>query len=242
MTALFKKEINTFFTAPIGYLIIGVFLVSVGSFLWVFEGDYNIPNSGFASLAPFFELSPWIFTFLIPAITMRSLSDEEKAGTLELLLTKPMTTWELVVGKYAGTLFLIVCTLIPTLIYVIAIYSLGNPIGNLDIGATIGSYVGLVFIAGTFAAIGLFMSSLTSNQIVAFIGAVCLSFILFYGLYGLANYNAFGGIDHYISKLSLKTHYDSISRGVVDTRDIIYFVSLTVFFLYLTAQRLKNHR
>lgn len=242
MIALFKKEISTFFTSPIGYLVIGLFLVASGLFLWVFEGPYNIPNSGFASLSPFFELAPWIFTFLIPAISMRSLSDEEKAGTLELLLTKPITIWELVLGKYTGILFLIIIALLPTLSYVWAIYELGNPVGNLDVGATIGSYIGLIFLAATFAAIGLFTSSLSNNQIIAFIAAVCICFLLYYGFEGIANYHAFGTLDSSISKIGIKSHYTSISRGVVDTRDLIYFISSILFFLFLTTQRLKKNR
>ncbi len=242
MIAIFKKEINTFFTSPIGYLVIALFLVASGLFLWVFEGDYNIPNSGFASLAPFFKLAPWIFTFLIPAITMRSFSDEEKAGTLELLLTKPISTLQLVVGKYTGGLFLIVLALLPTLIYVVAIYNLGNPVGNLDVGATIGSYLGLLLLAGAFVAIGLFTSSLTNNQVVAFISAVCICFMLYFGFNGIAQYNALGFLDTYLAQLSIQTHYDSISRGVVDTRDLIYFISIVVFFIYLTTQRLIKHR
>lgn len=242
MYALIKKEITTFFTSPIGYLVIGLFLVATGLFLWVFDGPFNIPNSGFASLAPFFELAPWIFTFLIPAITMRSLADEEKAGTLELLLTKPLTTWQLVFGKYLGVIFLISSALIGTLVYVYAIYDLGNPVGNLDVGATIGSYMGLLLLGATFAALGTFTSSVTSNQIVAFIGAVCLCFILYYGLEGISNYNALGNLDSYLSYIGVKSHYNSISRGVVDTRDLIYFLTIIGFFLFLTAQRLKKHR
>ncbi len=242
MLALLKKEITTFFTSPIGYLVIGLFLVASGLFLWVFEGPYNIPSSGFASLSPFFELAPWIFTFLIPAISMRSLSDEEKAGTLELLLTKPITIWQLVLGKYSGILFLILIALVPTLIYVWAIHDLGNPIGNLDVGATIGSYIGLVFLAANFAAIGLFTSSFSNNQIIAFISAVCICFLLYYGFEGLAEYNAFGALDSYLAQIGIKSHYDSISRGVVDTRDLIYFISSILFFLFLTTQRLKKNR
>lgn len=242
MIAVFKKEISTFFTSPIGYLVMGLFLVAMGLFLWVFDGDYNIPNSGFASLSPFFELAPWIFIFLIPAITMRSISDEHKAGTLELLLTKPITTRQLVLGKYLGSLFLIVLTLLPTLLYVVAIYNLGNPVGNLDVGATIGSYIGLILLGSTFASIGIFSSSLSNNQIVAFISAVSISFILFYGLYGLAQYSAFGMMDNYINTASIKSHYESISRGVIDTRDLVYFLSVTVFFLFLTIYRIKKYR
>lgn len=214
--------------------------MATGLFLWIFDGPYNIPNSGFASLTPFFELAPWIFTFLIPAITMRSISDEEKAGTLELLLTKPITAWQIVLGKYTGIIGLVLISLLPTLTYVWAIYNLGNPIGNLDIGSTIGSYVGLVFLAGAFASIGLYTSSLSNNQIIAFISAVCICFILYYGLQGLAEYNALGAIDQHINQISIKSHYDSISRGVVDTRDLVYFISITLFFLFLTTLRLKK--
>ncbi len=242
MIALFRKEISTFFTSPIGYLVIALFLAAVGLFLWVFEGPFNIPYSGFASLRPFFELAPWIFTFLIPAIAMGSLSDEEKAGTLELLLTKPITTWQIVLGKYLGILALIVITLIPTLIHVWAVYNLGNPIGNLDIGAITGSYIGLLLLAGTFAAIGLFTSSLSSNQIVAFIAAVCICFMGYYGFEGIAEYNALGKLDSYIAQLSIKEHYNSISRGVLDTRDLVYFISVILFFLFLTTQKLKKSK
>lgn len=242
MFALIRKEITTFFTSPIGYLVIGLFIVATGSFLWVFEGPFNIPNSGFASLTPFFELAPWIFILLIPAITMRSLADEEKAGTLELLLTKPITTWQLVFGKYLGVIFLILIALIGTLTYVWAIHDLGNPVGNLDVGATLGSYVGLLFLGATFAAMGIFTSSITSNQIVAFISAVCLCFMMYYGLEELANYNALGNLDEYLSQISIQLHYSSISRGLVDTRDLVYFLSIIGFFLFLTVKRLKKHR
>ncbi|MFT5863753.1 MAG: ABC-2 type transport system permease protein, partial [Flavobacteriales bacterium] len=176
MYAILKKEIHAFFASPIGYLVIGLFLLVTGLFLWVFEGNFNIANSGFADLAPFFQLAPWIFTFLIPAVTMRSFSDEQKMGTLELLLTKPISTLELVLGKYLGAFTLIVLSLIPTVIYVYAIYQLGNPVGNLDIGVTIGSYLGLFLLAAAFTSIGIYASTLSDNQIVAFIIAVFLCF------------------------------------------------------------------
>jgi len=240
--AILKKEIATFFASAIGYLVIGLFLVVTGLFLWVFEGDFNIPNSGFADLAPFFQIAPWIFIFLIPAITMRSLSDEQRAGTLELLLTKPITTLQLTLGKYFGAFILIILALIPTLIYVVTIYKLGNPIGNLDTGVTTGSYIGLLLLAGAYTAIGVYTSSLTDNQIVAFIGAVFLCFLLYFGLEGIASYNLLGDADSVIKNLGIQAHYDSISRGVIDTRDVIYFVSLTAFFIFLTINRLKKKR
>ncbi len=240
MYAILKKEITSFFASPIGYLVIGLFLVVTGLFLWVFEGDFNVLNSGFADLAPFFQLAPWIFIFLIPAITMRSFSDEQKAGTLELLLTKPITTLQLVLGKYFGAFILICLALIPTLIYVFIIYDLGNPVGNLDVGVTIGSYLGLLFLAGAYVAIGVFASVITDNQIVAFIIAVFLCFLLYFGFEGIGSYNLFGNADGLIQNLGMQSHYDSISRGVLDTRDLIYFLSITAFFIFLTVGRLNK--
>lgn len=242
MYAILKKEIATFFSSAIGYLVIGLFLVITGLFLWFFEGEFNIPNSGFADLSPFFQIAPWIFIFLIPAVTMRSLSDEQKAGTLELLLTKPITTLKLTLGKYLGAFILITLALIPTLIYVVAIYQLGNPVGNLDTGVTTGSYLGLLLLASAYTAIGIYTSSLTDNQIVAFIGAVFLCFLLYFGLEGIANYNVLGDADSFIKNLGIQAHYDSISRGVIDTRDLIYFLSITAFFVFLTVVRLQKRR
>ena len=242
MYAILKREITAFFTSPIGYLVIGLFLVVMGLFLWVFEGAFNIANTGFADLAPFFQLAPWIFVFLIPAVTMRSFSDEQKAGTLELLLTKPITTLQLTLGKYLGAFALICFALIPTIIYVLAIYQLGNPVGNLDVGVTIGSYIGLLLLAASFTAIGIYASTLSDNQIVTFIIAVFLCFVLYFGFEGFANYNLLGSADAFIENLGMQAHYDSISRGVIDTRDIIYFISIITVFIFLTVQRLHKMR
>ncbi|EID75054.1 gliding motility-associated ABC transporter permease subunit GldF [Imtechella halotolerans] len=236
MIALFKKEISSFFASPIGYLVIAVFLILNGLFLWVFEGNFNILDSGFADLLPFFQLTPWIFIFLIPAITMKSFSEEKKMGTLELLFTKPISLWSMVIGKYVAALFLTILALIPTILYVWTVWQLGNPAGNLDIGSTLGSYIGLLFLAMSYTAIGIFASTLSTNQIVAFMLAVLFSFFLYYG------------IDEVIQLLfntettwSLKAHFDSIGRGVIDTRDLIYFISMAVFFLYLTVLSLKRN-
>lgn len=234
MIAIFRKEINSFFASPIGYLVIGMFLVINGLFLWVFKGEYNILDSGFASLEPFFTLAPWIFLFLIPAITMKSFSEEIRQGTLELLLTKPLTTIQLVLGKYFGALFLILLALLPTLLYVVAIWYLGAPEGNLDSGVIIGSYFGLLFLGACYAAIGIFASMLSPNQIVSFILAVFLCFIAYFAFEALANLNLFsiGAIG--IEDLGINAHYESISRGIIDTRDIIYFLSFIFLFLALT--------
>jgi ABC-2 type transport system permease protein len=240
MKSIVLREIKSFFGSPIGYLVIAIFLIINGLFLWVFEGDYNILNTGFADLTPFFTLAPWILIFLIPAVTMRSFSDEKKQGTLELLLTKPLSIWQIVNGKFLGALLLIVMAIIPTFIYVKVISSLGMPEGNIDMGSTIGSYFGLLFLISGYSAIGIFTSTLSDNQIVAFILAVFLCFFLYFGFEGLATVAP--TISKFISALGMQSHFKSMSRGVIDTRDVIYFVSITVLFLSLTVYNLKSFK
>ena len=238
MKAILLREIKSFFGSPIGYLVIAIFLLLNGLFLWVFEGDYNILKSGFADLSPFFTLAPWILIFLIPAVTMRSFSDEMKQGTLELLLTKPLSIWQIVNGKFFGAMVLIVIAIIPTFIYVKVISSLGMPEGNIDMGSTMGSYFGLLFLIASYCAIGIFTSTLSNNQIVGFILSVFLCFLFYFGFEGLAT--TIPSIENFISKLGMDNHFKSMSRGVLDTRDILYFVSLTVLFLSLTVFKLKS--
>ena len=238
MIPILKKEFNSFFTSPIAYLVIGVFLLINGLFLWVFKDDFNILNAGFADINPFFFLAPWVFLFLIPAITMKSFADEFSNGTIELLKTKPISDWQIVLGKFWASLLLVVIALIPTLTYVYTVYQLGNPVGNLDFGSTIGSYIGLLFLASTYTAIGLFTSTLSKNQIVAFILGVFITFILFYGFDAISN--SFGNNSLTIKKIGINEHFKSISRGVIDTRDLIYFLSVTFFFLFITKTRLDN--
>lgn len=238
MKAILLREIKSFFGSPIGYLVIAVFLLLNGLFLWVFEGDYNILNSGFADLSPFFTLAPWILIFLIPAVTMRSFSDEKKQGTLELLLTKPISLWQIVNGKFLGAVMLIVLAIIPTFTYVYVVSSLGMPEGNIDMGSTMGSYFGLLFLIAAYTAIGIFTSSLSDNQIVAFILSVFGCFFFYFAFEGLANYVPVAS--NMISYLGMDSHFKSMSRGVIDTRDILYFVSLTVLFLSFTVYKLKS--
>jgi len=240
MIALIQREINSFFSSPIGYLVIGLFLVVNGLFLWVFKEPFNILDAGFADLTFFFQLAPWILIFLIPAVTMRSFSDEKKMGTLELLFTKPITIHSIILGKYFGALILILLALIPTLLYVYTISELGNPAGNWDLGSTLGSYLGLLFLIIAYTAIGVFSSTLSENQIVAFIIAVFLCFFMYYGFEGLANYDLFGTYDYTISRLGMQAHFESISRGVLDTRDVIYFLSIAILFLGLTTIKLQK--
>jgi ABC-2 type transport system permease protein len=230
MLAILKKEINSFFASPIGYLVIGIFLVLNGLFLWFFKGDFNVLDNGFADLSSFFLLAPWILIFLVPAITMRSFSDEKKQGTLELLLTKPISHFNIVLGKYFGAFILILIALIPTFLYVYTVYQLGNPVGNIDMGSTLGSYFGLLFLVASYTAIGIFASTLSDNQIVSFLAAVFICFVFYIGFDGLSEFLS----SNFIEQLGMSSHFKSMSRGVLDTRDIIYFLSVTLFFLWLT--------
>lgn len=236
MIPILKKEFNAFFASPIAYLVIGVFLVLNGLFLWVFKDNYNILNAGFADLNNFFYLAPWVFLFLIPAITMRSFADEYNNGTIEILKTRPITNWQILLGKFSAALLLVIVALIPTLTYVYTIYQLGNPVGNLDIGSTIGSYMGLFFLAATYTAIGLFTSTLSKNQIVSFILAIVITFFISFGFDTIGNLIN----KQVISQLGIFEHFKSISRGVIDTRDIIYFISVTIFFLFITKLKLDE--
>jgi ABC-2 type transport system permease protein len=238
MKALLLREIKSFFGSPIGYLVIAIFLLLNGLFLWVFEGDFNMLNSGFADMSPFFKLSPWILTFLIPAVTMRSFSDEKKQGTLELLFTKPLSMWEIVNGKFLGAFLLIVLAVLPTLVYVYVLSYFGSPQGNLDMGSTMGSYFGLLFLIAAYTAIGVFTSTLSENQIVAFILAVFFCFIFYFGFDGLAS--MFTENNKLVASFGMDYHFKSMSRGVIDTRDVTYFLSVTILFLSVTVYKLKS--
>ncbi len=236
MFPILKREINSFFSTSVGYLVIVLFLVINGMFLWVFEGDFNILDNGFADLSSFFLIAPWVFLFLIPAVTMRAFSDEIKMGTFELLVTKPISLKNIVLGKYFGAVILICLAITPTFLYIITISKLGNPPGNWDLGSTLGSYIGLLFLIFAYSAIGIFASTLSKNQIVAFIIAVFICFTFYYG---------FGKIDtllsgYSIGSLGMKDHFNSVARGVLDTRDIIYFISVSILFLALTIFNLKR--
>lgn len=239
MFSILKKEINSFFASPIGYLVVAVFLLLNGLFLWVFKGDFNILDNGFADLSSFFLLSPWILIFLIPAVTMRSFSDEKKQGTLELLLTKPISNLHIVLGKYFGAFILILIALVPTLLYVVTVSKLGATEGNLDIESTMGSYFGLLFLVAAYTSIGIFASTLSDNQIVAFIIAVFICFFFYFGFEGLSDYKIFGDA-LYLEKLGMASHFQSMGRGVLDTRDMLYFISITLFFIVLTTLNIQK--
>lgn len=237
MKSIALREIKSFFGSPIGYLVIAIFLLLNGLFLWVFDGEYNILQSGFADLTPFFTLSPWILIFLIPAVTMRSFSDEIKQGTIELLLTKPLSVWQIVNGKFLGAFLLIIFAIILTFIYVYVISTLGLPAGNIDLGSIMGSYFGLLFLVAAYTSIGIFTSTLSENQIVSFILSVFLCFLFYYGFEGIAN--QVKGFEDVIARIGMDYHFKSMARGVIDTRDVIYFLSISFLFLTMTVYKLK---
>ena len=239
MIPIIRKEIQSFFSSPMGYLVIGVFLLVNSLFLWVFNGEFNILDYGFADLSSFFFLAPWVLIFLIPAVTMRSFADEVKLGTLELLLTKPIKMWELVLGKYFGALMLIVLAIIPTFLYLYTVYQLGEKTGNVDLGNALGAYLALFFMICSFTSIGLFASTLTQNQIVSFIIAIFISFFLYFGFDGLQNVVSEDS-DFMIATLGMNSHFQNMSRGVIDTRDVVYFLSIAVLFLILTKINIKK--
>ncbi len=237
MLAILRKEFNSFFASPIGYLVIGVFLTLTGLLLWVFKGDFNIFDYGFADLSIFFSLAPLVLIFLIPAITMRSFADEKKQGTLELLLTRPLSIKNIILGKYLGALALVILALAPTLLYAYTLYELGNPVGNLDMGSTLGSYLGLLFLGSAYTAIGLFASTLSDNQIVAFLIGVLLCFLFYLGFDGLASILNDASI---VANLGMKAHFESIAQGVLSIGDIVYFITLTLIFLLASGIKLAN--
>lgn len=237
MKAILLREIKSFFGSPAGYLVIAIFLLLNGLFLWVFDGEFNIAQSGFADLSPFFTVAPWILLFLIPAVTMKSFSEEKRQGTLELLLTKPLTVWQIVNGKFFGAMLLIVIAIIPTFLYAYVVSAIGMPEGNIDMGSTIGSYFGLLFLIAAYSAIGIFTSSLSDNQIVSFILSVFLCFLFYYGFEGLSGF--VGNARDFVSALGMDSHFESMGRGVIDTRDVLYFVSVAILFLSLTVYKLK---
>ena len=238
MWSVCKKEFRQFFSSLTGYIAIIVFLLLNGLFLFVFP-DTNILDFGFATLDKFFELAPWILLLLIPAITMRSFADEFKGGTFEILQTKPLSRWQLVSGKYFGSLLVVLIALVPTIIYPISVQQLAASGGGIDMGGTIGSYIGLIFLAGVFVAIGIACSSITNNAVVAFIAGAFLCFVLYSGFNAISRIPALqAGADYYIEMLGIDFHYRSVSRGVVDSRDLIYFLSVILFFLLFTNRNL----
>ena len=239
MWAVCKKELGQYFSSLTAYIAIVVFLLLNGLFLFVFP-DTNVFDYGYATLEKFFELAPWILLLLVPAITMRSFSDEFRAGTFEILRTRPITSWQVLLGKYFGSLVVVLCSLLPTILYVFTIQTLPSE-GGIDTGGTIGSYFGLVFLAAAFTAIGICCSSFSNNAVIAFLIAAFVCFIMYNAFNAVSRIPSFAsGADYYIEMLGIDFHYRSISRGVVDSRDLIYFLSLIVLFLFITNRNLQK--
>ena len=240
MRALIGKEIRGFLGSLIGHIVIVVFLLITGLFLWVFPD--NILDLGYADLGPLFFLAPWVFLFLVPAVTMRSFSEERRTGTIELLLTKPITEFKLVFSKYIAAVVLVLLALLPTLVYYWSVGTLALPERNIDTGGTWGSYLGLFFLASCFTAIGIFSSSITDSQIVAFLIGVFLCFALFMGFELLSSFDAVGGLEGPLKNIGIQQHYASMSRGVIDLRDVLYFGGVIMIFLLLTRTVIQSRK
>ncbi len=237
--SIYTKELRYFFTTPIAYIVIGLYLLAMGLFLWVIPGEYNIAASGYAQVDGLFQLSPWFFLFLCPAITMRLIAEEKQIGTWQLLLTKPIALWKIVVGKYLAAWTLVVLAQLPCLIHYGLVYQLAEPVGNIDSGAFFGAFIGLFFLSAAFCGIGLWASSLTRSQIVAFVIGLVGSFLLFYGFDLLASLFNNGRVVNLIQWFGFHEHYRSISRGVIDLRDLVYFISVSALFVLATIRRLR---
>ncbi|QCR23013.1 gliding motility-associated ABC transporter permease subunit GldF [Pontibacter sp. SGAir0037] len=241
MLSILKKEFNGFLNSLIAYIVITVFLVAIGMFMWVFP-ESSVLDYGFADMQTLFNMAPWVFLFLIPAITMRTFAEEKREGTIELLLTKPISDLQLILGKYFAALLLALFALVPTLIYYYTVYELGNPKGNVDSAAVVGSYLGLVFLSGVFAAIGVFASSISSNQIISFVIAVFLCFIIYTGFESIASIPALTSYSYYINQLGIANHYTAISKGLIDSRDVLYFVSVIAIMVLATKLVLRSRK
>lgn len=240
MKALYFKEIRSFLSSIIGYIFILIFLITSGLFHWIISEDTNLLEGAEADLIPFFNLSPLIFLISVPAITMRSIAEERRTGTIELLFTRPISDLQIILAKYFAGVTLLIITLIPTIVFYVSMHFLGSPVGVIDDGATITSYLGLILLGASFVAIGTFASAITSNQIVAFIIAMFLCWFFYDGLTLLGSFNLMGDLDFLIKYLGIGFHYDSIKRGVLDTSDILYFLSLITVFITAALTVIKS--
>jgi len=234
MFAIFRKELNAFFTSLMAYVIIGFFLLLMGLWIWIFP-ETNVLDGGYADMQTFFRFGPYIFMFLVPAITMHSLAEEKSTGTLEILLTTPLSITQLILGKYLASLAIIVLILLFTTPYYFSIYQLASPSGNIDTAAVVGAYMGLILLAAVFSAIGLLASSLTERQIVAFLLGVLLCFLLYQGFDAWTTLQTWKSYSLLIAQLGIHYHYEALSRGVIDTRDLLYFASMTMIFIFATG-------
>lgn len=240
MLVLLQKEIRSFFSSLTGYIVVIVFLLTNSAFMWVVPGDLNVLDTGYSSLETFFTLAPWIFLILVPAITMRLFAEERKSGMLDFLQTKPISDLQLILAKYLSSVVLVLISLIPCLVFYFSISALGNPPGNIDFGATIGAFIGLFFLAAIYSAIGIFASALSDNQIVAFILALLLSLFFYQGFDMLVTFPGLQHLDLFLLNLGINEHYKSISRGVIDSRDIVYYLAVISLFILFTKTKLQS--
>ncbi len=241
MVTIFIKEVNDFLNSLIAYVVIGVFLIGIGLLMWVFP-ETNVLDYGYASMETLFSLGPYVFMFLIPAITMKSFAEEKRNGTIELLYTLPFREVEIVIGKFFAGYVLVIVALIPTWVYYFTLSYLGNPVGNIDTAAVAGSYVGMILLAGIFTSIGVLASALTGNQIVSFILAAFLCFAFYTGFDSISSINIWSEFSYYLRQIGILSHYEVLSKGLVDLGDVIYFLSMIVFILYLTRDILTLQR
>lgn len=239
MIALVKKDLGLYFSNLSGFLITGLFLLLAGLFLWIIPGNWNVFTLSYASLDGLFELAPWLYLFLVPAIAMRLFSDEYRLGTEELLLCSPLSTMRIVWAKYLAGLVVLLLSLLPTLIYYYTIAQMAYPIGNVDHGAIIGSYIALFLLAAIYLAIGVFASSLTDNQIIAFLLAMVLSYV-FYAGFDFATLLSSSAFARYIANAGISAHYAELSKGVIVVSDILYFLSIIALFLFFTQLKIKR--
>ena len=242
MWALFLKEIRSFLSSLTGYIVITIFLAITGLFLWVIPSESNILDYGYANLDGLFIIGPFVFLFLVPAVTMRSFADERKSGTIELLFTRPLSDFQIVSAKYLAAVTLVLFSILPTLIYYVTVRQLGMPVGNIDTGGFWGSFIGLFLLGSVFVSIGIFASAITDNQVVSFVLAVVISAFLYLGFEFIYSLALFGNFDLLIKSLGISDHYSSISRGVIDTRDLVYFFSVIGLFLFLTKFSLSSRK
>jgi ABC-2 type transport system permease protein len=240
MISIFKKELQAFFSSATGYIVIGIFLLLTGLLLWIIPGQYNILDSGYANVDGLFYLAPWLYLFLVPAVTMRFFAEEKQTGTWELLVTKPITPFQIVLGKYLAGTLLVILALIPTLIYYYTTSYLAEPIGNVDSGQFWGSFIGLAFLAMVYVAISIYCSSFSKNQIIAFIVSAVVCFFFYYGFDVITSFVSGGNKIQFIESLGIHAHYNSISRGVIDSRDVVYFAVVSLIFLQLTVWKIKK--
>ncbi len=242
MITIFKKEFLGFFSSLTAYVVIIVFLLINSLFLWILPGNYNLLDYGYSDLDGMFNMAPFAFMFLIPAITMRFFSEEHRSGTIDLLLSKPISDLKIILAKYFAAFALVVFSIIPTLIYFYSVYQLGFPKGNLDIGAFWGSFIGLIFLGASFTSIGLFSSVITKNQILSFVISVALIALFYLGFEFAFSSNAINSNALLIQNLGMSSHYVSISRGVIDSRDLIYFFSFIFIFIFLSRTILGSRK